>query len=80
MKSFYNFFEAAEDRSSQQHNRVSDDVVTIFGRHNPPHMGHKLTMDRAHDVASSVGDKAPGDQAFYTSRSLIQKRTPYPFK
>ena len=80
MKSFYNFFEAAEDRASQQPQRVADDVVTIFGRHNPPHMGHKLTMDRAHDVASSIGDKSPADQSFYTSRSHDTKQNPLPFQ
>lgn len=80
MKSFYNFFEAAENQASQEPKRVSDDLVTIFGRHNPPHMGHKLTMDRAHDVASSIGDKAPGDQTFYTSRSHDPKKNPLPFQ
>ncbi len=80
MKSFYNFFEAAEDRASQQPKRVSDDAVTVFGRHNPPHMGHKLTLDRAHDIANNVGDKAPGDQKFYTSRSMDPKKNPLPYE
>lgn len=80
MKSFYNFFEAAEDKASEQPRRVADDVVSIFGRHNPPHLGHKLTMDRAHDIASSVGDKSPADQKFYTSRSHDPKKNPLPFE
>ena len=80
MKSFYNFFEAAEDRASQQPKRVADDIVTTFGRHNPPHLGHKLTMDRAHDIASSVGDKAPADESFFTSRSHDAKQNPLPFE
>lgn len=80
MKSFYNFFEAAEDRANEQPRRVSDDAVTVFGRHNPPHMGHKLTLDRAHDIAGSVGNKAPGDQMFYTSRSMDPKKNPLPYQ
>jgi hypothetical protein len=80
MKSFYNFFEAAEDQASQEPKRVSNDAVTVFGRHNPPHMGHKLTLDRAHDIASNVGDVAPGDQKFYTSRSMDPKKNPLPYQ
>ena len=80
MKSFYNFFEAAEDMAGQEPKRVSDDAVTVFGRHQPPHLGHKLTLDRAHDLASSIGDNAPGDQMFYTSRSMDPKKNPLPFQ
>ena len=80
MKSFYNFFEAAEDQASQEPKRVSEDAVTVFGRHNPPHMGHKLTLDRAHDIANNVGDVAPGDQKFYTSRSMDPKKNPLPYQ
>lgn len=80
MKSFYNFFEAAEDQASQEPKRVSNDAVTVFGRHNPPHMGHKLTLDRAHDIANNVGDVAPGDQKFYTSRSMDPKKNPLPYQ
>lgn len=80
MKSFYNFFEQAEDNSSLEPKRVSDDAVTVFGRHQPPHLGHKLTLDRASDIAGSIGDKAPADQTFYTSRSVDPKKNPLPFQ
>ena len=80
MKSFTYFFEEADDAASQQPQRVSDDAVTVFGRHNPPHLGHKLTLDRAHDLAGSIGDKAPGDQMFYTSRTQDPKKNPLPYQ
>lgn len=82
MKSFHTFFESAEDTANNmpEPKRVSDDAVTVFGRHQPPHLGHKLTLDRAHDIASSIGDKAPGDQMFYTSRSMDPKKNPLPFQ
>ena len=78
MKSLYNFIEEAEN--TPETNRVSDDMVTVFGRHNPPHLGHKLTLDRAHDIAGSIGDKAPGEQKFYTSRSQDPKKNPLPYE
>ncbi len=74
MKSFYSFFEQAEDTASQQPQRVSDSLVTTFGRHNPPHIGHKLTMDHAHDVAMNEG----ADEKFYTSHSQDRKKNPLP--
>lgn len=82
MKSFLNFFEAAEDKANTiaEPKRLSDDAVTVFGRHQPPHLGHKLTLDKAHDLAKSIGDKAPGDQIFYTSRSMDPKKNPLPFQ
>ena len=78
MKSLYHFIEQAEQTPSS--NRVSDDAVTVFGRHNPPHLGHKLTLDRAHSIAGSIGDKSPADQKFYTSRSHDPKKNPLPFE
>ena len=74
MKSFYSFFEQAEDTASQQPQRMSDSLVTTFGRHNPPHIGHKLTMVKAHDVAQNEG----ADQRFYTSHSQDRKKNPLP--
>ena len=74
MKSFYSFFEQAEDTASQEPQRMSDSLVTTFGRHNPPHIGHKLTMDKAHDVAQNEG----ADQRFYTSHSQDRKKNPLP--
>jgi len=80
MKSFDKFFIEAEDFASQEPQRVADDAVAVFGRHQPPHLGHKLTLDRAHDLASSVGDQTPADQIFYTSRSQDPKKNPLPFQ
>jgi hypothetical protein len=74
MKSFYSFFEQAEDTASQEPQRMSDSLVTTFGRHNPPHLGHKLTLDKAHDVAQNEG----ADQRFYTSHSQDRKKNPLP--
>ena len=78
MKSFDTFFTLAEDTASQRPKRVSDDVVTTFGRHNPPHLGHKLGLDMATDIASNIGDKNPADQRFYTSHSQDRKQNPLP--
>ena len=74
MKSFYTFFEQAEDTAGQQPQRMSDSLVTTFGRHNPPHIGHKLVLDQAHDVAQNEG----ADQRFYTSHSQDRKKNPLP--
>ena len=74
MKSFYSFFEQAEDTASQEPKRMSDSLVTTFGRHNPPHLGHKLTLDKAHDVAQNEG----ADERFYTSHSQDRKKNPLP--
>tara|TARA_R110002012_G_scaffold234799_1_gene408419 strand:+ start:2820 stop:3650 length:831 start_codon:yes stop_codon:yes gene_type:complete len=74
MKSFYSFFEQAEDTASQEPKRMSDSLVTTFGRHNPPHIGHKLVLDQAHDVAQNEG----ADQRFYTSHSQDRKKNPLP--
>ena len=80
MKNFRLFLFEAEESPipSQGPNRVSDDIVTTFGRHNPPHLGHKLTLDRAHDIASGVGDNAQADERFYTSHSQDAKKNPLP--
>jgi len=74
MKSFYSFFEQAEDTASQQPQRMSNSLVTTFGRHNPPHLGHKLTLDKAHEVAENEG----ADERFYTSHSQDRKKNPLP--
>ena len=80
MKSFLTFFEKAENSASLKPNRVSDDLVTTFGRHNPPHIGHKLGLDLASDVAGNIGDKEPADQRFYTSRSFDPQKNPLPYQ
>ena len=80
MKSFNNFFTEAEDANIQEPKRVSDDLVTVFGRHNPPHLGHGLTLDHASNIAGNIGDNAQADQQFYTSRSNDPKKNPLPFQ
>ncbi len=82
MKHFNSFLTEADEASttSQQPQRVSDDVMTTFGRHNPPHLGHKLTLDHANDLAGSIGDNAQADQRFYTSRSQDPKKNPLPYE
>ncbi len=74
MKSFYSFFEQAEDTATKEPTRVSDSLVTTFGRHNPPHIGHKLVLDQAHDLAQNENS----DQKFYTSSSQDRKKNPLP--
>lgn len=80
MKSFEYFFRESEEQAEEQGKRVSDDLVTVFGRHNPPHLGHKLTLDRAQDIASNIGDRTQADQQFYTSRSQDPKKNPLPYQ
>ena len=74
MKSFYTFFEQAEDTATEEPKRLSDSLVTTFGRHNPPHLGHKLGLDKAHDHAMNEG----ADQRFYTSHSQDRQKNPLP--
>ena len=79
MKSFDTFFEQSEVAASTEPQRVADDAVTVFGRHQPPHLGHKLTFDRASDLASNIGDNTEADQIFYSSRSQDPKKNPLPY-
>ena len=76
MKSYLHFFSEAEEQDSviQKPQRMSDDVMTVFGRHNPPHIGHKLTFDKANTDANNIG----ADQRFYTSRSQDPNKNPLP--
>ena len=60
----------------QEPGRVSDSIVTTFGRHNPPHLGHKKTFDFANDIAGNE----EADQRFYTSKSQDNKKNPLPFE
>lgn len=80
MKDFNTFFEEADVAAQQEPKRVAEDAMTVFGRHQPPHLGHKLTFDRAHDLASSIGDNTQADQIFYTSRSQDPKKNPLPYQ
>ena len=79
MKSFEYFFRESEELAGEEPKRVANDIVTTFGRHNPPHLGHKLGFDRAHDLASNIGDDTQADQQFYTSRSQDPKKNPLPY-
>ena len=74
MKSFYSFFEQADTTANQQPDRLSDSLVTTFGRHNPPHKGHGLVFDQAHEIAGNE----EADQRFYTSKSMDRKKNPLP--
>ena len=56
--------------------RMNDSVVEVFGRHNPPHLGHGQTFKMANDIAQNEG----ADQKFYTSRSQDPKKNPLPFR
>ena len=80
MKSLNTFFEQAEIANEQQPQRVADDAVAVFGRHQPPHLGHKLTLDKANDIAGSIGENTPADQIFYSSRSQDPKKNPLPYQ
>ena len=64
--------------AGQPPKRVSDDAFTVFGRHNPPHLGHGLVLDHASKLAEGIGDNAPADQKFYTSHSQDPKKNPLP--
>jgi hypothetical protein len=77
MKLFSAFLSEAEIITP---NRISDDAVRVFGRHNPGHLGHLRTFDRAAEIAKNVGDNAPGDLGLYTSRSQDPKKNPLPFE
>ncbi len=74
MKSFLTFFEQAEDQSQTEPQRVNDSIVTSFGRHNPPHAGHGLALDKAHNIAMNEG----ADERFYTSQTNDPKKNPLP--
>ena len=80
MKDFNTFFIEADEAQSMEPQRVADDAVTVFGRHQPPHLGHKLTFDRANDLASNIGDNTQADQVFYSSRSQDPKKNPLPYQ
>lgn len=73
-RSFYEQIGGAQEALKQK--PVSDSIVEVFGRHNPPHMGHGQTFDVANDIAQNEG----ADQRFYTSRSQDPKKNPLPFE
>jgi len=74
MKSFHSFFEEAGDTANQPSQRVNDSIALTYGRHNPPHKGHGLALDKAADIAGNEN----ADEAFYTSHSQDKKKNPLP--
>ena len=80
MKSFSSFLVEAEQTGVEPPKRVSNDLVTIFGRNNPPHRGHGMVLDHASKIADSIGDNDKADQRFYTSRSQDPKKNPLPYE
>jgi hypothetical protein len=73
-KSFYE--QAGGAQGALEPKRMNDSVVEVFGRHNPPHLGHGMTFKHANDIAQNEG----ADQRFYTSRSQDPKKNPLPFR
>ena len=87
MKNFSSFLTEVEDKKiavpgDREFKRVGDDIVTTFGRFNPPHKGHLKALDHADKLAGDIGDKSPADQRFYASKSHDPKKNPleYGFK
>ena len=78
MKGFTTFFQEANDASDTQPKKVSDDIVQVFGRYNPPHLGHGRVLDHAHKLAGSIGDTSQADQSFYASKTQDNKKNPLP--
>ena len=74
---FRSFYEQAGGaQGAMEPKRMNDSVVEVFGRHNPPHLGHGQTFKMANDIAQNEG----ADQKFYTSRSQDPKKNPLPFQ
>ena len=78
MKLFNSFLVEAEIETDKVIDapRVNDDIITVFGRHNPPHLGHQKTFDMAEKQANNIG----ADQRFYTSRTQDPKKNPLPYE
>jgi hypothetical protein len=66
-------------KAAEKPKRASDDIVVNFGRHNPPHLGHKRVFDHAKKLSDDIGDKTKADLKLYTSRSQDPKKNPLPF-
>ena len=52
-KSFYE--QAGGAQGALEPKRMNDSVVEVFGRHNPPHLGHGMTFKHANDIAQNEG-------------------------
>ena len=73
-RSFYEQIGGAQEAMKPK--RMNDSIVEVFGRHNPPHMGHGMTFDKANEIAGNEN----ADQSFFTSRSQDPKKNPLPFQ
>ena len=73
-RSFYEQIGGAQEAMKPK--RMNDSIVEVFGRHNPPHMGHGMTFDKANEIAGNEN----ADQSFHTSRSQDPKKNPLPFQ
>ena len=58
------------DEEEQQQEKTGDTLTLVFGRFNPPTVGHKKLLDNARQVASD------GDLRIYPSRSFDPKKNP----
>ena len=76
MKQFDAFLSEASQPINKPQDAVTEDIVTVFGRHQPPHMGHGKTFDKASKLATELGG---ADETFYSSRSQDPKKNPLPF-
>ena len=84
MKNFNHFLTEAEENKEQQPEkpaatgprRVSDTLVTSFGRFNPVHKGHERALKYAKDLAS----KDQADTRFYASKSHDDKKNPLDYR
>lgn len=76
MKQFKSFLTEAEEKptapSAPVDHKVSDSVVTTFGRFNPPHAGHQRALDYAAKLAKESG----ADEKYYASKSHDPKKNP----
>lgn len=84
MKEFSSFLNEATDSDASKPivptgpRKVSNTLVTSFGRFNPMHKGHERALRYAKDLAS----KDEADTRFYASKSQDNKKNPldYPYK
>jgi hypothetical protein len=80
MKSFNSFFTVAEERHVIiENSRIAEDLVTTFGRHQPPHLGHGRVLDHAKNLSGNIGENEEADLLHHTSRSQDPKQNPIPF-
>ena len=82
MKEFSSFLTEATDGAAPQPSapsgprKVSNTLVTSFGRFNPIHKGHERALKYAKDLASKDG----ADTRFYASKSQDEKKNPLDYR